>query len=512
MSRLKRLSMPALLAALLVAPLSLPAIPAMATESVSVIVQEKPGAGDAPENAVHRLGGRVVAQLPVISGFVASVPAKKVHVLANRADVVVAEDASAGVSSDVRRGAAVVNEPTPSVHRDVVGAVAANGQGADGSGSTVALIDTGVADVPDLRTAIVPIEVGRSKQPCVNLSFERDCKDSFGHGTFMAGLIAGSGEASGGTYKGVAPAAKIVSLKVAGRDGGTTVGQIIMAIQWVVDNKDAYGIDVLNLSLGTESTRSYKVDPLNKAVQRAWEKGIAVVVAAGNAGSNPSTIAKPADDPLVIAVGATDDRTTLQTADDVIADFSSRGPTPVDGVVKPDIVAPGSRLVSLRSPGSAIEKEFPGGVDSTYRRGSGTSQSAAVVSGAVAALLSKHPNLSPDQLKFALSKSANPLSGVDVAAAGAGVLDLAAAVNSLPVGVANQKLEQANKTPHRKPNQPDGSTGNGRPALPSGGSWYGGSWYGGSWYGGSWYGGSWYGGSWYGGSWYGGSWYGGSWN
>src|SRR5207245_1877202 len=127
------------------------------------------------------------------------------------------------------------------------------------------------------------------------------------------------------------------------------------AIQWVVSFKDRYGIKVLNLSLGTDSTQTYRTDPLNYAVERAWDSGIVVVVSASNRGPGPATISKPGDDPLVITVGAVDDRGTPGLGDDELPNFSSHGPTAADGLAKPDLVAPGGHIVSLRAPGSAID-------------------------------------------------------------------------------------------------------------------------------------------------------------
>src|SRR5206468_3692139 len=147
-----------------------------------------------------------------------------------------------------------------------------NNIGATGHGITVALIDTGVTALPDIAPAIVQIPglLGLTSQPCVNFTDETSCNDSFGHGTFMAGIIAGNGSASNGTYVGMAPAAKILSLKIAGASGSADVSTVIAAIQWVVQNRSTYNIRVLNLSLGTDSTQSYMIDPLDYAAERAW--------------------------------------------------------------------------------------------------------------------------------------------------------------------------------------------------------------------------------------------------
>jgi serine protease AprX len=158
----------------------------------------------------------------------------------------------------------------------------------------------------------------------------------------MAGLVAGNGASGAGGATGTAPEARVLSVKVAGADGAADVSTVLAGLQWVVSFRERYGIDVLNLSLGTDSTQSWQDDPLNYAVERAWDAGIVVVVAAANTGPAPGTIAKPGDDPWVVTVGAVDGQGTPGVGDDRVPDFSSRGPTR-DGVAKPDVVAPGAR-------------------------------------------------------------------------------------------------------------------------------------------------------------------------
>src|SRR5581483_5966114 len=216
-----------------------------------------------------------------------------------------------------------------SVYNQAIGAVSTQQSGNQGQGVTVAVLDTGVSSVPDLANRIVSIPLdpaGLLRTPCLNLSSESTCDDNFGHGTFIAGLIAGSGASSFGQYKGVAPQANILAVKLAGRDGISSVSQVLAGIQWVVANKDQFGIRVMNLSLRTDSNLSYRLDPMNFAVEQAWAKGIVVVVSAGNSGPGPQTIAKPADDPWVISVGSTDDHGTATLGDDAVVGFSSRGP------------------------------------------------------------------------------------------------------------------------------------------------------------------------------------------
>ena len=459
-----RRALPSTLTSLLVVALAVPALSGAPAEhptaavdpalrevgggAVAVVVR-KANAGDrAPERAVERLGGRVTRLLPIVDGFAATVPAGKLAALA-------AADGVRVVSLDreVRvQGTSQDSPPPPatvkSVHPVAVRADEAHRAGVDGTGITVAVVDTGIADVPDLAGRVLPVvddATGRTES-CKNLSGEEGCGDSYGHGTFMAGLIAGSGGASGGAYAGVAPGAKLLSVKIAGSDGSADVSNVLSAIQWVVSFRDRYRIRVLNLSLGTDSTQSHRVDPLNYAVERAWAAGIVVVVSAANLGPGPGTIAKPGDDPYVVTVGAVDDRETPGISDDQLPNFSSRGPTAADGLAKPDVVAPGGRLVSLRAPGSAVEDRFPAGVDATYRRGSGTSMATAVASGVAALVLQANPTMTPDRVKHVLRATARPVASTDPFAVGSGMVDAYAAALAPPVGSANQGLSRSTGT------------------------------------------------------------------
>ena len=184
---------------------------------------------------------------------------------------------------------------------------------------------------------------------------------SYGHGTFVAGLIAGDGASSNGQYSGEAPGANLVSIKVAGANGLTDLGTIIQGLQWAVDHQALDQIKVLNLSLGFQSNESTVVNPLDLAVSAAWNAGIAVVASAGSAGPFNGTILSPGDDPLVITVGALDDMgaATDSTNGDEMTDFSSAGPTSPDGWVKPDLVTSGRSVVSLAAPGSSLVSEYP---------------------------------------------------------------------------------------------------------------------------------------------------------
>ena len=406
--------------------------PPPTSTSVEVIVTGKSVA--AVEAVVLANGGVVREHLGLVHGVAAALSGDRLLAVEDHPVVdAVTVDAPIRVQGQLDRSGTA-----RSVYRDVTGASGLAGAGLSGAGVTVALIDTGVADLPDVAGRVLPVTdpVTGMTAPCVDFSGEGHCGDSYGHGTFMAGIIMGDGASSGGRFAGVAPGADLLSLKVAGRDGSSDVSKVLSAIQWTVQNKDRYGIRVLNLSLGTDSTRSWTTDPFNYAVERAWEAGIVVVVSAANFGPAPGTIAKPADDPWVLTVGAIDDRGTAPVGDDALPSFTSRGPT-ADGVAKPDVVAPGAHLISLRAPGSAVDQLAPGVVDGSHRRGSGTSMAAAAVTGGVALLLEKHPGWTAAQVKASLRATARPTgASSDPSAVGVGEVDLvraSTAVEAPPV-------------------------------------------------------------------------------
>src|SRR5437867_2140479 len=221
-----------------------------------------------------------------------------------------------------------------------------------------------------------------------------------------------------------------------GTTGSGRISSVVRGIEWVVAHRVAYNIRVMNLSFGAPARTSYRTDPMSAAVEIAWRRGLVVVVAAGNSGPGRDTVASPGIDPYAITVGATDDKGTISPRDDTMATFSSWGSA--DSNVKPDLVAPGRRIVSLRVPGSALDLLFPDRIvtmpsGATYMRLSGTSMATPVVAGAVALLLQRRPYLSPDQVKAILVATAQPYgqdSGSalpDPAADGSGLLDALAA-------------------------------------------------------------------------------------
>ena len=423
--------------------------------------------------------------------------------------------------------------------------------GYTGNGVDVAVIDSGVAPVPGLdapgKVIYGPDLSLESQDPdLTNL-------DTYGHGTFMAGLIAGndgtpvprsaSPSAAASVYHGIAPDARIISLKVASADGGTDVSQVIAAIDWVVQHAHDPGLNirVINLSYGTNSTQASGVDPLAYAAEQAWKHGIVVVAAAGNTGfqrgHNAPGLADPAYDPYVIAVGASDSMGTPATFDDDVASFSassSCGPCK-----NPDFVAPGSHLQGLRVINSWLDVNHPEGrLDDRYFRGSGTSEAAAITSGAAALVLQAYPAMTPDQVKRFFQAYADKLGGSGPQAQGAGEIRLGRMLNGLarwpnsgqrfPAATGTGLLELSRGEDHLTQ---DGvtltgeqdifghpvdtaalATGEASASTWSGGVWNGDIWSGSSWSGSSWSGSSWSGSSWSGSSWSGSSWSGSSWS
>jgi serine protease AprX len=397
-----------------------------------------------------------------------------------------------------------------------------------GAGVDVAVIDTGITPVPGLDGAGKIVNGP-------DLSFDNGDDrlrwlDGHGHGTHMAAIIAGNDPANG--FSGIAPDARLVNVKVGDNTGAVDVSQVISALDWIVEHRTQNGLNirVVNLSFGTTGVQPWLVDPLARAVERAWFAGIVVVVASGNDGRALLGLATPATDPYVITVGPAEQVNGVWQ----VASFASNG----NGVRNPDVVAPGRSIQSLRVPGGRIDTEVPTArVGERLFLGSGSSQAAAVVSGTVALLLQKSPGLTPDQVKDLLRSTADPLRKVAATRQGRGMVDADEAIARRPSALARQLnipstglgLLQLSRgfdqvsllgIPLLGERTANGVLWNGqlwalatlRNSTWKGGSWAGGSWSGGTWMGGSWSGGSWSGGSWSGGSWSGGSWSGGSWS
>jgi serine protease AprX len=419
------------------APHGRPARPAAPVGGGAVVVRGAEGAHASVVRAVRALGGRVTQDLPIIDGVATTVSATAAAALSARADVVsVTADVSGHVMSyDGALGYDPVAD-TGSLHdiAEIIDATSAYKAGWTGKGIDVALIDTGVAPVAGLASGNL-----------VNgpdLSFDSQhsdvrYKDAYGHGTHMAGIIAGRdkqltpaayADPTKG-FHGIAPDARIINIKVGASDGAADVSQVIAAIDWVTQHGRDPGLNirVLNLSYGTDGTQASQLDPLAYAAEAAWRKGIVVVVAGGNDGTKNVDLANPAMDGNLLAVGASDPLGTVAVADDVVPEFANRGTTQRHV----DMVAPGVHVLGLRVPNGAIDQAYPSArVGTRFFRGSGTSQSTAVVSGAAALLLQSYPTLTPQQVKMILGYSANWFARGTTTTAGAGVIDVSAAINA----------------------------------------------------------------------------------
>jgi subtilisin family serine protease len=299
-------------------------------------------------------------------------------------------------------------------YNEVAGVDALHLQGVTGKGVTVAVLDSGLWEHDALVNNVSGKNRVLARYDALRDSVDVELTDESGHGTHMTSIIANSEPTTNsgkptGSYKGVAPDANLVAVKVLDRQGLAHALEIVRAVQWVVDNREKYNIRVLNLSFAQTPRWRYWEDPVNQAVMRAWASGIAVVASAGNEGPEPETIGSPGNLPYIITVGAVTDSWTPETRDDdYVPDFSSRGPTP-SGHVKPDIVGLGGHMTGLIRPQSALAQEQP---EDILRSGefvsTGSSQASAFISGIVALLLQLEPDLTPDDIKCKLTSSAEP--------------------------------------------------------------------------------------------------------
>ncbi len=526
-------------------------IAASENANAAVIVRALPGAEARAAVEVRRLGGRVTRQLPIVHGFAATVPASAVESVRSLAAVAsVTKDAklkpqAATYSADSDAGS-MYNTTL------ITGAQELWKRGYTGKGIGIAVIDSGVVPVDGLKVSGKVVNGP-------DLSFESQASnlrylDTYGHGTHMAGIIAGRASAATDPKKyagdktnflGMAPDAKIVSVKVADAHGATDVSQVIAAIDWVVQHRNDNGLNirVLNLSYGTNASQAAGIDPLAYACEVAWNKGIVVVTAAGNAGfAQLGSLTNPATDPFIIAVGASDTKGTATMLDDTVASFSSSSNWGSNGSFRlVDLVAPGKSIVSLRDPGSYVDKTYgsTGGVTSSLFRGSGTSQAAAVVSGAAALVLQQRPTLNPNEVKRLLTYSAMQIQAQAVEQ-GNGELNLATGIdwpNSFIAGFYPYNLVPATGTGTLEGSRgsnhlvKDGvsltgekdifgkafksstmATAEANASSWSGSSWSSTQWSGSSWSGSSWSGSSWSSNNWLGGNWADNAWSDASWN
>ena len=376
---------------------------------------------------INALGGNILRQLPIITGLAIDLPNQALPTIASNSLV-------ARISMD--RVTAGANERTGAT----VGAAAVRQQlGYDGAGVGIAVIDSGVASAHD--------DLGSSNGQRVDrfvdfVNGRTTPHDDYGHGSHVAGIVAGNGYDSGGARSGIAPAARLIVLKVLDGEGRGRISDVIAALDYAVSHRTSLNIKIVNLSVATGVYESYDSDPLTLAAKSAVSAGIVVVAAAGNNGRSSSGsnqyagITAPGNAPWVLTVGASSHMGTTNRSDDTIAAFSSRGPGAVDYGAKPDIVAPGVGIESLSDPASrlylvASPYLLNGTVNTSYLpylSQSGTSMAAPVVTGTVALMLQANPSLTPNQIKAILQYTAQVDPDYDTLTQGAGFLNAKGAV------------------------------------------------------------------------------------
>ena len=425
-------------------------------QTVKVIVQYRVVPTAAHYATMQSRGGLLHSKLHMIKGAAFTIPVSALPALEADPEIAsVTIDHPMNVMDDMTNAA--------------TGVASAWNSGYNGAGVTVAVIDSGINDShPDLQnangTSRVVYHQDFTGTPTTNSSGAQ--YDLYGHGTHVAGIIAGNGSLSGGQYEGVAPAASLVDLRALDENGAGSDSTVIAAIQEAIALQSTYNIRVINLSLGRGIGVSYTQDPLCQAVEAAWNSGILVVVAAGNYGrlsvdgsNGYGTITAPGNDPFVLTVGATKSNGSTYASAQTLASYSSKGPTTYDLVVKPDMVAPGNDVVSLAAPGATLEAEYPAelvtGTDGNndYMTLSGTSMATPAVAGAAALLLQEQSALTPDQLKARLMKTSYKmgltstsayvphllhtfLSFYDLFATGAGMLNVQSAIHNTDLAPA----------------------------------------------------------------------------
>ena len=425
---------------------------------VDVIVQFGPVMSAKQHDKVKKKNGILKAELKAANGALYSIPATELEGLADDEEVTF-------ITPD-RAIKATLEYAQPTIGADLT-----YNSFSDGTDVGIAIIDSGVNDHPDFKDR-TNCKTNRLVYKQNFVAGETTTNDLFGHGTHVAGIVAGVGKcaetSTNRTFRGIAPDAKIISLRVLNALGLGTDSAVIAAIDRAIALKSTYNIRVINLSLGRPIKESYTIDPLCQAVEKAWKAGIVVVVSAGNLGrfsqtNGYGTITSPGNDPFVITVGAMNDKSSTSKSDDVMTTYSSKGPTTIDHVVKPDLLAPGNSIVSMRAPGTTLDNLMPSNVvnRSYYKSGatgasqfyfkmSGTSMAAPMGSGAAAVLIGNNSALTPNQVKARLMKTAtkafpvasaivDPVTNLtyqiqyDVFTVGAGYIDVNAALNNTSV-------------------------------------------------------------------------------
>jgi serine protease AprX len=396
--------------------------------AMDVLVRFKKLPGAAERSSFKGLGGQERRSLSASSRWLSvRIPANRVAALADHGLVdFVTTDEPVSNAMDIAREAA--NQPVAPAPESAF----------KGAGVTIAVVDSGVALHSDIQTLTAVVDVVGNAAPVA--APPETSVDPYGHGTHVAGIMVGQGTLAGGAMKGVAPEASLISVRVLGATGGGAASDVLAGIQWIQDHHAEYGIRVANLSLGHPIVEAAADDPLVQAVDALWDAGVVVVCSAGNRGRDGHvTITSPCNSRKAITVGATNDSRTGSIEDDRIATYSSSGPTTFDLIAKPDLVAPGNRIVSLRSAGSfmdlllpewrvAADPAIPEVQD--YFEMSGTSMASPIVAATAALMIEQEPTLNPGSVKARLMMSARKPAFGDPLLSGAGYLDITGALQS----------------------------------------------------------------------------------
>jgi serine protease AprX len=405
---------------------------------IPVIVEGAPAAdglarAQQAETSVRGTGGRIVGSSSLLGASVAQLTPAQIRSLTNDPAI-----SRIHIDSDVKATATTSDGAagTPIVFQQTSGATQAWQAGDTGKGVTVAVLDSGIANNADafgnrVKARVDFVDPAHPAQG-----------DPAGHGTHVAGIVAAS---RAFPSPGIAPDASLVSVRVLDPSGSSRVSTVIRGLEWIIAHKDALGIRVVTMALGAPASGSYREDPLAAAVEMAWRSGLVVVTAAGNAGPSAGTISTPGFDPLVLTVGAADESGTPTTSDDVVPSWSSEGPTR-DGLAKPDLVAPGRMIVSVRVPGGTVEQALPTHIEGPELfRLSGTSEAAAVTAGAAAVLVGHNQQANPDQIKALLVRNTTHLAGANANAEGSGEVNVAKALGASVPTDAGQNVRPSNE-------------------------------------------------------------------
>jgi serine protease AprX len=389
---------------------ALTALAASEPQATARVIVQSASDGTAVAAAVRDTGGTVVKELEMINATVAELPAAAVAAVAQVDGVnwvspdgplqSSAEPAALGTGGcgyDATTGVVASN-----CYLDTLNVRPLWEMGITGAGVGIAVIDSGISPDGDLPFVAKKMSFSATSTTAV---------DVYGHGTFVAGIVAGNGHDSGGAFAGVAPGAHLLSLKISDEAGMAYESDTVDALAWVLANKDRYNIRVVNLSVNATTPQSYHTSPLDAAVEILWFNGIVVVASSGNTGPDAATNSintAPANDPFIITVGATNEANTATRGDDSVAAFTAYGVSD-DGFFKPEIMAPGKDIVSVLAKHASWNVDYPERVvgNGEYFRISGTSMAAPMVSGAAALMLQHEPGLNPDQVKYRLLHATN---------------------------------------------------------------------------------------------------------